>query len=73
MVEPRRLRPAEIMPGRDYIEVDRIPNPDDPDDAAEIYEQVLMIEDMGRCYRVFTEHQQVIVEEDVEVEVRDER
>lgn len=73
MSEPRRVKPTEIRSGQDFIEVDRIPNPEDPEDVAEIYERVLMVEDLGHCYRVFTEHQQCVIAEDMEVEVRDGR
>lgn len=66
--ETQLLSIDKIIAGKHYVQVDAIPDPEDPGSVVEIYEQVIMIEDMGQRYKVMTEHNEIIVgPQDIEV------
>ena len=63
-----RKRAIELVPGDDRILVDRLVNPLNPSDYADVYEEVVAIEPIGPALRVYTEKQTFIIAEDAEVD-----
>lgn len=61
MSDYTEIRPEDLRAGRHSIQIDAVEPPDDPGEVAAIFEEVVMVEDMGRCWRVFTEHHEVIL------------
>lgn len=50
--------------------VDKLINPDDPTDVADIFEEIIMIEPLGPCIKVHTQHHTLLTTEDAECEVK---
>lgn len=65
-------RATELLIGRDRLKVDEIPNPNDPNDMAEFFEDVIAIEPIGPALKVYTETNVYVFPENQQVEVADE-
>lgn len=66
----REIPARKLRPGL-HLEVDRVAPPDDPDDYASVFEQVVMIEELGPTYLVHTENRDVYVIEEGNVTVEE--
>ena len=61
----------DLIPGEHRIKVDESSDPVSGEMVSS-YEQVIMVEDVGRCYKIHTTHNTVLVESSTDVEVMDE-
>lgn len=65
-----KVKVTDLLAGRYRIKVDALEEPDGNDEVP-IYEDVIYVEDVGRCLRVHTDHHVLLLPEDTELEAEE--
>lgn len=60
----------DLRAGLHEMRVDNFTAPDDLSDRADVFEQVIWVEDLGQCYQVHTKHYTRIIPASTMVDVR---